>query len=87
MAVPVLALLSAGVGNSRAVELKRGWRESPTLFAAVVMAPGEKKTWKVPVRLPTARLRARESSDDRWAMSEASGADVRTTERCVATCW
>src|SRR5215217_1569358 len=44
VAVPVLSLLSAGVGNSRRVEIKRGWRESATLFTAVVKAPGEKKT-------------------------------------------
>ena len=36
---------------------------------------------------PTARLRARASSEERCATSEASGADVRTTERWVATCW
>ncbi|HZF59457.1 MAG TPA: DUF3987 domain-containing protein [Rubrobacter sp.] len=44
VAMPVLSLLSAGVGNSRKVEIKRGWRESATLFTAVVKAPGEKKT-------------------------------------------
>jgi hypothetical protein len=44
VAVPVLSLLSAGAGNSRKVEIKRGWRESATLFTAVVKAPGEKKT-------------------------------------------
>jgi putative DNA primase/helicase len=44
VAIPVLSLLSAGVGNSRRVEIKRGWRESATLFTAVVKAPGEKKT-------------------------------------------
>ena len=44
VAIPVLSLLSAGVGSSRKVEIKRGWRESATLFSAVVKAPGEKKT-------------------------------------------
>jgi hypothetical protein len=42
--VPLLATLSAGVGSSRVVELKRGWRESATLFLAVVAPPGAKKT-------------------------------------------
>ncbi len=44
VAVPMLALLAAGVGNSRVVELKRGWTESATLFLAVVQPPGGKKT-------------------------------------------
>ena len=42
---------------------------------------------QVPTRAPTARLRARASSDERCAISEASGAAVRTTDRWVATCW
>ena len=36
VALPVLSLLSVGVGNSRRVEIKRGWRESAKLFTAVV---------------------------------------------------
>src|SRR5215207_1066619 len=44
VAVPLLGLLSAAVGNSRQVELKRGWKESATLFAVVVAEPGDKKT-------------------------------------------
>ena len=42
--VPLLGLLSAAVGNSRQVELKRGWKESAALFAVVVAEPGDKKT-------------------------------------------
>jgi len=44
VAVPLLGLLSAGIGNSRQVQLKRGWRESAALFAVVVAEPGDKKT-------------------------------------------
>src|SRR5215207_10383026 len=44
VAVPLLGLLSAAVGNSRQVELKRGWKESAALFAVVVAEPGDKKT-------------------------------------------
>jgi hypothetical protein len=44
LALPVLAVLSAGIGASRVVEIKRSWRESATLFLAVVASPGEKKT-------------------------------------------
>jgi putative DNA primase/helicase len=44
VAVPLLGQLSAGIGNSRQVELKRGWREGAALFAVVVAEPGDKKT-------------------------------------------
>jgi putative DNA primase/helicase len=37
-------VLSAGIGASRVVEIKRSWREGATLFLAVVASPGEKKT-------------------------------------------
>src|SRR5215208_1335264 len=44
LALPVLAVLSTGIGASRVVEIKRSWREGATLFLAVVASPGEKKT-------------------------------------------
>jgi hypothetical protein len=44
LALPVLAVLSAGIGASRVVEIKRSWREGATLFLAVVASRGEKKT-------------------------------------------
>src|SRR5215208_2785996 len=44
VAVPLLGLLSAAIGNSRHVQLKRGWKESAALFAVVVAEPGDKKT-------------------------------------------
>jgi putative DNA primase/helicase len=44
LALPVLAVLSAGIGASRVVEIKRSWREGATLFVAVVASPGQMKT-------------------------------------------
>ena len=44
VAVPLLGLLSAAIGSSRQIELKRGWKESAALFAVVVAEPGDKKT-------------------------------------------
>src|SRR3712207_2017823 len=44
MAVPLLGLLSAAIGNSRQVRLKRSWKECAALFAVVVAEPGDKKT-------------------------------------------
>ena len=42
--VPVLAVLAAAIGNSRELEVKPGWTEGARLFAALVAAPGTKKT-------------------------------------------
>src|SRR5215208_3150729 len=44
VAVPLLGLLSAAIGNSRQVQLKRGWKESAAVFVVVVAEPGDKKT-------------------------------------------
>ena len=42
--LPLLATLSAGVGNSRVAEIKRSWQEGASLFLATVADPGRKKT-------------------------------------------
>jgi hypothetical protein len=44
VAVPMLALLGAAIGNSRVLEVKPGWRESARLWTAVVADPGSKKS-------------------------------------------
>jgi hypothetical protein len=44
IAVPALVAAAAAIGNSRAIELKRGWTEPSSLFAAVVSPSGTKKT-------------------------------------------
>jgi hypothetical protein len=44
IAIPLLGLLSSAIGNSRQVQLKRGWKESAAIFAVVVAEPGDKKT-------------------------------------------
>jgi hypothetical protein len=44
LGVPMLVLAGAAVGASRCIELKEGWKESPTLYAAVVGGPGTTKT-------------------------------------------
>jgi hypothetical protein len=44
LGLPVLAALAQGVGASRVVQIKRSWRETSTLFLALVSKPGTKKT-------------------------------------------
>lgn len=58
VALPVLASLSSGIGASRVVEIKRGWRESTSLFLAVVGEPGAKKT--PPQKMATRPVRKRD---------------------------
>lgn len=42
--VPMLVACGAAIGNSRVLELKKGWTEGASLYAAVIANPGEKKT-------------------------------------------
>jgi hypothetical protein len=44
VAVPLLVLAGAVIGNAWEIELKGGWKEGPNLYAAVVGDPGAKKT-------------------------------------------
>ena len=42
--VPLLVLAGAAIGNAWEIEVKKGWREGPNLYAAVVADPGSGKT-------------------------------------------
>lgn len=44
VAVPLLVLAGTAIGNAWCIEVKKGWRESPSLYAAVVGDPGSGKT-------------------------------------------
>jgi hypothetical protein len=44
VAVPMLALAGAGIGTTRALQVKRGWQERPCQYAAVIGPPGGAKT-------------------------------------------
>jgi putative DNA primase/helicase len=44
IALPMLAVLSAAIGNSRRLQVKGGWEEGACIYAAVIAEPGEKKT-------------------------------------------
>lgn len=42
--VPLLVLAGAAIGNAFEIEVKKGWREGPNLYAAIVADPGSGKT-------------------------------------------
>ncbi len=44
VALPMLAMLGAAIGNARNIRVKKGWTESPTIYGAVVADPGTKKS-------------------------------------------
>jgi hypothetical protein len=44
IALPMLAVLGGAVGNTRELEVKRGWREGPRIYVAAVARAGEMKT-------------------------------------------
>lgn len=42
--VPLLVMMASAIGASRVIELKSSWLEGPTLYAACIARPGDKKT-------------------------------------------
>ncbi len=44
IAVPMMATLAGAIGNTRAFEIKKGWKETCQIFAAVVGKPGSGKS-------------------------------------------
>ena len=44
LAIPVLTVLATAIGNSRSIQLKKGWIEGPRIYSAVVALPGSKKS-------------------------------------------
>ncbi|MBX6763932.1 MAG: DUF3987 domain-containing protein [Rubrobacteraceae bacterium] len=64
VALPMLAVLSSAIGTSRIVEVKGGWREWASLFAAVVASPGAMKT-------PAARIAKKPAFERQRVLSRA----------------
>jgi len=57
IAVPMLAALAAAIGNTRRVELKKGWTEPAVIWAAVVAESGTHKSPGLDVALAQVRQR------------------------------
>jgi hypothetical protein len=64
LAVPLVVMAGAAIGNTHSLRLKDGWEELPSLYAAVVAPPGTTKTPALslvsrPIRREAERLRGR----------------------------
>ena len=71
IAVPLLVMLGAAIGNARRVHLKQGWTEGAAIFAAVVADPGAKKTPASKVAVEAAvRAQAKMRNDHRVKTDE-----------------
>ncbi len=42
--VPLLAMFASAIGGSRVVQVRKNWTEGPSLYAATIARPGDKKT-------------------------------------------
>ena len=80
VAVPLLATLSAGIGASREVQLKSGWRESTALYMATVSPAGMKKTPAAKEATAPAWRKQRELRQTYLEAREAYEADYRQWE-------
>jgi hypothetical protein len=56
VAQPMLVVLGSAIGNSRVIELKKGWQESAAIYGAVIAARGEKKTPALKVAIAPATV-------------------------------
>jgi len=63
LALPLLAALAAAIGNTRRLELKRGWSAPPILWAAIVGESGTAKTPAFKLVMRPARDRQRKALD------------------------
>jgi hypothetical protein len=66
-----LTTLGSAIGNSRIIQLKKGWKEGAAIYAAVIADSGEKKTAAIGVATdPALRLQNRLNKDHEKALEE-----------------
>jgi hypothetical protein len=92
IAVPVLAVLATAIGNSRNLEIKKGWIEGPRIYSAIIAQPGSKKSpalniaTKPIAQIQTMLLAAYEADIKRFnEMNSTYGVGSREQERTTNT--
>ena len=56
----VLVLLGAAIGLRRQLEIKKNWKERPSIYGAIVASPGEKKSPGMNLAMQPFRIRQKE---------------------------
>lgn len=77
VALPVLVVAGAAIGNSRRLQLKAGWNALPILWGAVVGESGTLKTAALQIVLRPVRLRQKhglETYQEQWQEFESQSA-------------
>jgi hypothetical protein len=66
-----LTTLGSAIGNSRVIQLKKGWTESAAIYAALIAESGEKKTAAIAVATdPVQKLQNRLNKEHEKALDE-----------------
>ena len=81
IALPLLSALGAAIGNTRRVELKRGWREPPILWMAIVGESGTMKSPAMELALRPVRKRQHEAMKEYEAEKERYEQELLRYER------
>jgi hypothetical protein len=84
VAVPLLAGLAAAVGNSRRVELKRGWQEPAIIWSAVVAESGTAKSPAMELALRPIRQWQKQAMAEHAEAVAAHSVDVLHYEKELA---
>lgn len=84
IALPLLAATAAAIGNTRRIQLKRGWTEPPILWSALVGESGSHKSPAQEVALRPVHKRQRQALREHAEAMERYGEERLTHERDLA---
>ncbi len=85
IAVPLLVGLTAAIGNTRRIELKRGWTEPAIMWAAVIADSGTLKSPALELALRAVRKRQHVAMQLHTKAMERYGPELAVYERDLAT--
>jgi hypothetical protein len=84
LALPLLTSLAAAIGNTRRLELKRGWSAPPIIWCAIVGESGTAKTPAFKLVMRPIRERQRKAMERHAVAMKTYEADLARWEKCYA---
>ncbi len=84
VALPLLSALAAAIGNTRRIQLKRGWTEPAIIWAAIVGDSGTLKSPALELALRPIRKRQQKNMQRHSAAIEAYATELAFYERALA---